>query len=82
HQDMFYTGKTMMINHGLGLSTVYAHMDDISVTEGQMVKKGEPIGTVGNTGRTTGPHLHWGMTWKFTHLDPGLVVGPMSQHKN
>ena len=82
HQDMFYTGKTMMINHGLGLSTVYAHMDDISVTEGQVVKKGEPIGAVGNTGRTTGPHLHWGMTWKFTHLDPQLVVPPMSQHKN
>ncbi|MCK5166647.1 MAG: M23 family metallopeptidase [Rhodospirillaceae bacterium] len=82
HQDMFYTGKTMMINHGLGLSTVYAHMDEIGVVEGQVVKKGDPIGTVGNTGRTTGPHLHWGMTWKFTHLDPGLVVGPMVQDKN
>ena len=82
HQDMFYTGKTMMINHGLGLSTVYAHMDEIGVAEGQVVKKGDPIGTVGNTGRTTGPHLHWGMTWKFTHLDPQLVVGPMVQDKN
>ena len=77
HQDMFYTGKTMMINHGLGLSTVYAHMDEIAVKQGQLVKKGDPIGAVGNTGRTTGPHLHWGMTWKFTHLDPQLVVGPM-----
>lgn len=78
HQDMFYTGKTMMINHGLGLSTVYAHMDSISVREGEVVKKGTPIGTVGATGRVTGPHLHWGMTWKSTHLDPQLVVPPMT----
>ena len=82
HQDMFYTGKTMMINHGLGLSTVYAHMDSISVNPGQIVKKGDPIGTVGNTGRTTGPHLHWGMTWKTTHLDPELVVPPMPKINN
>ena len=81
HQDMFYTGKTMMINHGLGLSTVYAHMDSISVKSGQMVKKGDPIGTVGQTGRATGPHLHWGMTWKTTHLDPQLAVPPMPANK-
>lgn len=79
HQDMFYTGKTMMINHGLGLSTVYAHMDSITVNEGQIVKKGDPIGTVGQTGRATGPHLHWGMTWKSVHLDPQLAVPPMVQ---
>jgi len=77
HQDMFYTGKTMMINHGLGLSTVYAHMDSINVKLGQVVKKGDLIGTVGKTGRATGPHLHWGMTWKTTHLDPQLAVPPM-----
>lgn len=79
HADMFYTGKTMMIDHGLGLATVYAHMDEISVNVGERVKKGDAIGAVGNTGRTTGAHLHWGMTWKFTHLDPALVVGPMAK---
>ncbi len=77
HQDMFYTGKTVMIDHGLGLTTVYAHMDDVSVIEGQVLSQGDPIGTVGKTGRATGPHLHWGMTWKSTHLDPMLAVGPM-----
>jgi len=77
HPDMFYTGKTVMIDHGLGLTTVYAHMDDISVIEGQVVKQGDPIGAVGKTGRVTGPHLHWGMTWKSVHLDPMLATGPM-----
>ena len=77
HQDMFYTGKTVMIDHGLGLTTVYAHMDDVSVIEGQVLSQGDQLGTVGKTGRATGPHLHWGMTWKSTHLDPALVTGPM-----
>ncbi|MCK5576037.1 MAG: M23 family metallopeptidase, partial [Sphingomonadales bacterium] len=77
HQDMFYTGKTMMIDHGLGLTTVYAHMDSISVIEGQVLKQGDAIGTVGQTGRATGAHLHWGMTWKGVHLDPKLATGPM-----
>lgn len=77
HADMFYTGKTVMIDHGLGLTTVYAHMDSISVIEGQVLNQGDPIGTVGNTGRSTGAHLHWGMTWKSVHLDPMLATGPM-----
>ena len=77
HDDMFYTGKTLMIDHGLGLTSVYAHMDSILVVEGQVVSQGTPIGSIGNTGRTTGPHLHWGLTWKGTHLDPKLAAGPM-----
>lgn len=77
NDDMFYTGKTLMIDHGLGLSSVYAHMSAILVTQGSFVKKGEPIGKVGKTGRVTGPHLHWGMTLGRTHLDPALVVGKM-----
>ncbi|MEG3619013.1 M23 family metallopeptidase [Magnetovibrio sp. PR-2] len=80
HQDMFYTGKTVMIDHGLGLTTVYAHMDDVAVIEGQVLSQGDTLGTVGKTGRTTGPHLHWGMTWKSTHVDPSLVTGPMAQN--
>lgn len=77
HDDMFYTGKTVMLDHGLGLTTVYAHMDSIAVIAGQVVRQGDPIGTVGKTGRVTGAHLHWGMTWKGVHLDPKLAVGPM-----
>lgn len=76
-QNMFYTGKTMMIDHGLGLTSVYAHMDGISVVEGQVVEQGQPIGIVGQTGRATGPHLHWGLTWKGMHLDPMQATGPM-----
>lgn len=76
-QDMFYTGKTLMIDHGLGLTSVYAHMDDIFVVEGQVLGQGDAIGTVGKTGRATGPHLHWGLTWKSVHLDPMLATGPM-----
>ena len=74
HEDMFYTGKTVMIDHGHGLTSVYIHMDSIRVADGQRVTKGAPIGTVGMTGRATGPHLHWGVTWFGTHLDPALLI--------
>ncbi len=75
--DMFLTGKTVMIDHGHGLTSVYAHMDAITVEKGQIVARGQPIGAVGMTGRATGPHLHWGVTLFRTHLDPALVAGPM-----
>ncbi len=74
HQDMFYSGKTVMIDHGHGLSSVYIHMSQIAVKEGQHVEKGEQIGAVGMTGRATGPHLHWGISLFRTHLDPMLIV--------
>ncbi len=73
-QDMFYTGKTVMIDHGHGLTSVYAHMDKISATQGQRITKGAAIGTVGKTGRVTGPHLHWGVTLFGMHLDPALLA--------
>lgn len=76
HQDMFFTGKTVMIDHGLGLTSVYIHMNAITVRDGEFVTKGTQIGTVGQTGRATGPHLHWGVSWFKTHLDPALLVGP------
>ena len=75
--DMFYTGKTIMIDHGLGLTSVYCHMSAILVAKGQVVHQGDPIGKVGQSGRATGPHLHWGVTWKGTHLDPALAAGLM-----
>ena len=69
-----------MIDHGHGLTSVYVHMSQMLVREGQSVKKGDPIGRVGATGRVTGPHLHWGVALFRTHLDPALLVGPIPGH--
>lgn len=77
HDDMFYTGKTLMIDHGFGLLTVYAHLSAIEATPGQRIVKGQPIGRVGATGRVTAAHLHWGLSLGTLHLDPALVAGPM-----
>ena len=74
HPDMFYTGKTVMIDHGHGLTSVYAHMSAISVRDGEHVARGRTIGAVGASGRATGPHLHWGISLFDTKLDPALVV--------
>jgi len=77
HEDMFFTGKTVMLDHGHGLTSVYAHMSEILVKQGQWVAKGASLGRVGRSGRATGAHLHWGVTWFKTHLDPMLLTGPM-----
>lgn len=79
HPDMFYTGQTLMLDHGHGVTSVYAHMSETLVRPGQTVAKGQRIGKVGKTGRATGPHLHWGVTWFSTHLDPALLTGPMRE---
>lgn len=72
--DLFYTGVTVMLDHGHGLSTLYIHMSKSSVALGQRVRQGEMIGAVGKTGRATGPHLHWGMSLFGTRLDPRLML--------
>ena len=77
--DMYFTGNTVMIDHGYGLHSVYAHLSELAVEVGQTVRKGQPIGRVGATGRATGPHLHWGVYWFGQALDPALQVGPMPQ---
>lgn len=74
---MYFTGGTVMIDHGHGLHSIYAHMSEVRVAPGQRVGPGEPIGAVGATGRVTGPHLHWGVFWFERALDPALLVGPM-----
>ena len=74
HPNMVLTGCTVMINHGMGLQTVYAHMTDSSVTQGQQVRRGQVIGHVGQTGRATGPHLHFGVTLFDVKLDPQTVL--------
>jgi murein DD-endopeptidase MepM/ murein hydrolase activator NlpD len=75
--DLFFTGGTVIIDHGYGLATTYQHMDTVEVTVGRAVAAGERIGTVGATGRVTGPHLHWSLNWYAVRLDPALAVGPM-----
>ncbi len=75
--DMYFTGKTLMLDHGYGLSTTYSHMSAITVKLGQRVKRGEMIGRVGATGRVTGPHLDWRINLYDIRLDPALIVPPM-----
>jgi len=76
-EPLFLTGNTIIIDHGYGLTTTYAHLSRMDVTVGQHVAQGEGIGAVGATGRVTAAHLHWGMEWFGIRLDPQLAVGPM-----
>lgn len=70
-------GNLVMIDHGFGLVSAMMHLQRIDVRTGDRVTRGQPIGLIGSTGRATGPHLHWGMTWNGVRIDPLLVVGPM-----
>lgn len=72
--DLYYTGGTVIIDHGQGISTTYLHMSRVDVKAGQEVKQGEVIGQVGSTGRATGPHLCWRANWYQTRLDPSLLI--------
>ena len=72
--NMFFTGNTVILDHGLGLISIFAHMDEIIVSEGQYVQISEKIGSVGMTGRATGPHLHWGIYLNDTPVDPLTIL--------
>lgn len=69
-RDCYLSGKTVVIDHGLGLYSLYAHLDKVLVRPGQMIKKGEKIALSGMSGRATGPHLHWGISLYGSRLDP------------
>ena len=73
-KDLYYTGATLIFDHGHGISTLYMHMNEIFVDMGQEVKKGDIIGTVGKSGRATGPHLDVRLNWFDVKLDPGSVL--------
>lgn len=71
----YFSGKSVFIDHGDDLVTVYFHLDWIGVREGESVERGQVIGTVGSTGRVTGPHLHFGVRWHGARVDPTLLLG-------
>lgn len=70
-------GRLLILDHGHGLTSAFLHLSRIDVAVGQHVRQGEPIGLVGRTGRATGPHLHWAMTWNGARIDPQPVAGAM-----
>ena len=72
--DMYFTGGTIIFDHGHGISTLYMHMKDINVKKGQKVKKGEIVGTLGQSGRATGPHLDIRLNWFEIKLDPMSIL--------
>ena len=74
HRDLFYSGGTLIIDHGHGLSSSFLHLSDILVSEGSRVERGDAIALVGATGRATGPHLDWRMNWRNVRVDPELVL--------
>jgi murein DD-endopeptidase MepM/ murein hydrolase activator NlpD len=74
---MYFSGGTLLIDHGLGLSSAFLHLDRILVEPGQSVERGELVARVGATGRVTGPHLDWRMNLGEIRVDPQLLAPPM-----
>ncbi|MCP4111171.1 MAG: M23 family metallopeptidase [Desulfobacteraceae bacterium] len=81
HPDMFFSGGTLIIDHGHGLSSCFLHLHKQLVKQGQRVKQGQVVAQVGATGRVTGPHLDWRMNWFDKRIDPALLVPPMPVKK-
>jgi murein DD-endopeptidase MepM/ murein hydrolase activator NlpD len=81
HEGLYFAGKTVMVDHGHGVQSSFIHLSRILVRPGERVRQGQVIGLVGSTGRSTGAHLHWSMSWFQTRIDPRRVVGPMPRPK-
>ena len=72
--DLYLTGGTLVLDHGHGVSSVFLHLSRLDVEVGQRIEQGQRLGAVGATGRASGPHLHWGLNWFDTRLDPRSVL--------
>ncbi|WP_411339889.1 M23 family metallopeptidase [Sphingopyxis sp. J-6] len=70
-------GNLLIVDHGMGLNSAFLHCQQLDVKVGDRVVQGQRLGTVGRTGRATGPHMHWGLKWRDARLDPGKLAGPM-----
>lgn len=70
-------GNLLVVDHGMGLNSAFLHCQRLDVKVGDRVVQGQRLGTVGKTGRATGPHMHWGMKWQGARIDPGKLAGPM-----
>ena len=75
--DLFYSGGTVILDHGYGLSSSFLHLSEVSVAVGDRLQPGDLLGAIGATGRATGPHLDWRMSWLNQRIDPQLLVPPM-----
>jgi len=73
-RDLYFSGNTVILNHGIGLFSIYCHLSETVVREGTVIEKGTVIGHVGSTGRSTGPHLHWGLRLGDDYADPLSIV--------
>ena len=73
--EFFFSGRSVFLDHGDGLVTMYFHLSEIDVEEGSRVGLGQRIGAVGSSGRATGPHLHFGARWRGARVDPALLLG-------
>ncbi|WP_028116777.1 M23 family metallopeptidase [Ferrimonas senticii] len=76
-EDMFYSGNTVIIDHGHGVSSTFLHLSRMLVKPGDVVEQGQVVAQVGSTGRSTGPHLDWRMNWFSERVDPSLLVPAM-----
>lgn len=77
NEELSLEGKLLIIDHGMGLNSAFLHADSLAVKEGQAVRQGQLLGTIGASGRARGPHLHWGLKWEDARLDPLLFLPPM-----
>ncbi|MBT6121759.1 MAG: M23 family metallopeptidase [Candidatus Puniceispirillum sp.] len=75
--DLYYSGLTVILNHGLGVNSTFLHLQNMAVTVGDQIERGDLIGTLGSTGRSTGPHLDWRLDWQGRRIDAQLIAGPM-----